>query len=64
MANDRNQLLLRIRETLAFRLSIRIIHISNLIVNKDGNDIVVTFTLLGTPLSTESIERIIVRYTY
>jgi hypothetical protein len=64
IANDRkypvfqnlNYLRLHIWETLTFTLFIRPIRISNVIVDQDDTDILVTFTLLDAPPRTGPVE--------
>lgn len=51
-----NYLRLHIFETLVFTMFIRPIRISNLVVDKDDKDIIVTFTLLDTPPFTGPVE--------
>ncbi|CAF1354200.1 unnamed protein product [Rotaria sordida] len=51
-----NYLRLHIFETLMFTLFVRPIRISNLVVDKDDNDILVTFTLLDAPPRTGPVE--------
>lgn len=51
-----NYLRLHISETLMFTLFIRPIRISNLIVDQDESDILVTFTLLDAPPRTGPVE--------
>ncbi|CAF3881029.1 unnamed protein product, partial [Rotaria sordida] len=51
-----NYLRLHIFETLMFTLFVRPIRISNLVVDKDDNDILVTFTLLDVPPRTGPVE--------
>ena len=51
-----NYLRIHIWETLTFALLIRPIRISNLLVDADGDDILVTFTLLDAPPTTGPVE--------
>jgi len=51
-----NYLRLHIWETLIFTLFIRPIRISNILVDEDDNDILVTFTLLDAPPRTGPVE--------
>jgi hypothetical protein len=51
-----NFLRLHIWETLIFTMFVRPIRISNIIVDKDGSDILVTFTLLDAPPRTGPVD--------
>jgi len=51
-----NYLRLHIWERLTFTLFVRPIRISNIIVDQDDNDIIVTFTLLDAPPRTGPVE--------
>ena len=56
MFQNLNYLRLHIFETLIFTLYVRPIRISNLLVDQDGQDIIVTFTLLDAPPRTGPVE--------
>ncbi|CAF2468561.1 unnamed protein product [Rotaria sp. Silwood2] len=60
---NQNFLRLHIFETLMFTIFVRPIRISNLIVDQDNNDILVTFTLLDVPPRTGPVEAPLKEYS-
>ena len=55
---DLNNLRFHIWETLLFTMFVRPIRLSNLLVDRDGSDLLVTFTLLDAPPRRGSVENL------